>query len=130
MVIGAHYDSAPNTPRERQRHRRRRRAALARAWAGKELARTLRFVLFVNEEPPWFQTEAMGSWVYAKRCRERKEDIVAMLSLETIGYFSDEKGTKSIRFHSTASTRTPATSSLRGKRRVGPAHLAHRGLIP
>jgi hypothetical protein len=32
----------------------------------------------------------MGSWVYAKRCRQRQENVVAMLSLETIGYFTDE----------------------------------------
>ncbi len=33
----------------------------------------------------------MGSWVYVKRCRQRDENIVAMLSLETIGYYSDVK---------------------------------------
>jgi len=36
----------------------------------------------------------MGSVVYAKRCKEGKENIVAMLSLETIGYYSDEKGSQ------------------------------------
>jgi len=46
-------------------------------------------VAFVNEEPPYFQTEQMGSWVYARRCHERNEKITAMLSLETIGYYSD-----------------------------------------
>ncbi|MCE9525834.1 MAG: M28 family peptidase, partial [Planctomycetales bacterium] len=49
---------------------------------------------FVNEEQPWFQSEDMGSYVYARRCKERKENIVAMLSLETIGYYSDEKGSQ------------------------------------
>jgi hypothetical protein len=32
----------------------------------------------------------MGSLVYARKCRERGDDVVAMLSLETIGYYSDE----------------------------------------
>jgi Zn-dependent M28 family amino/carboxypeptidase len=36
----------------------------------------------------------MGSFVYARRCRERKENVVAMLSLETIGYYTDEKGSQ------------------------------------
>ena len=31
----------------------------------------IRFVAFVNEEPPFFMTDLMGSRVYARRCRER-----------------------------------------------------------
>ena len=92
VVIGAHYDSVIGAPGANDNGSGVAGVlALARAFTGKKTARTLRFVFFVNEEPPWFQTEAMGSLVYAKRCRERKENIVAMLSLETIGYFSDEK---------------------------------------
>src|SRR5205085_8749170 len=48
----------------------------------------------VNEEPPFFQTPQMGSFVYAGRCRERNEQIIAMISLETIGFFSDESGSQ------------------------------------
>ncbi len=44
---------------------------------------------FVNEEPPYFQSAQMGSWVYAKACHDRDENVVAMISLETIGYYSD-----------------------------------------
>jgi Zn-dependent M28 family amino/carboxypeptidase len=36
----------------------------------------------------------MGSWVYARRCRERGEKVTAMLSLETIGYYSDQPGSQ------------------------------------
>ncbi len=68
--------------------------ALARTFANRQTARTLRFVFFVNEEPPFFQYEEMGSWVYAKRSRERNENIVAMFSLETIGYYSDRPGSQ------------------------------------
>jgi hypothetical protein len=49
----------------------------------------LRFVAFVNEEPPYFLSGEMGSQVYARRCKERGGKISAMISLETIGYFSD-----------------------------------------
>jgi Zn-dependent M28 family amino/carboxypeptidase len=69
--------------------------ALARRFAGKPCARTLRFVAFVNEEPGHFQTELMGSWVYARRCKERGDRIAAMVSLETIGCFFHEPGTQS-----------------------------------
>jgi Zn-dependent M28 family amino/carboxypeptidase len=51
--------------------------------------KTLRFVAFVNEEPPYFLSGEMGSQVYARRCKERGDKISAMISLETIGYFSD-----------------------------------------
>src|SRR5262249_21271394 len=46
------------------------------------------------EEPPYFQTPAMGSAVYARRCRERGEKVVAMLGLETIGYYTDRPGSQ------------------------------------
>jgi hypothetical protein len=62
---------------------------LARRFAGRQFAKTIRFVAFVNEEPPYFQTSEMGSLVYAGRCKQRGEHISAMISLETIGYFSD-----------------------------------------
>jgi hypothetical protein len=68
--------------------------ALARRFAGKPCGQTLRFVAFVNEEPPYFQTEEMGSFVYAKRCQERGDRIVGMISLETIAYFSDAPGSQ------------------------------------
>jgi Zn-dependent M28 family amino/carboxypeptidase len=54
----------------------------------------VRFVAFVNEEPPFFKSEAMGSLRYARRSRERGENIVAMVSLETIGYYSDRAGSQ------------------------------------
>ena len=51
---------------------------------------TLRFVAFVNTgSHPYFLSGEMGSLVYARRCKERGDKISAMISLETIGYFSD-----------------------------------------
>jgi len=99
LVIGAHYDSAMGCPGANDNGSGV--AALleiARLLAGKRLERTVRFVAFVNEEPPFFQTEAMGSLVYARRCKQRNEAIVAMLSLETIGYYTDAKGSQQYPF--------------------------------
>ncbi len=39
-------------------------------------------------------TPNMGSVVYAKKCRQNQENIVAMLSLETIAYYSDKLGSQ------------------------------------
>ena len=95
VIIGGHYDSVAGCPGANDNGSGTAATlALARTFAKKKPARTLRFVLFVNEEPPWFQTKDMGSLVYAKRCKERTENITAMLSLETIGYYSDEKGSQ------------------------------------
>jgi Zn-dependent M28 family amino/carboxypeptidase len=67
---------------------------LAQRLSGRPPPRTIRFVAFVNEEPPFFQTRDMGSAVYATAARARGDRIVAMLSLETMGYYSDEKGSQ------------------------------------
>jgi hypothetical protein len=95
VVIGGHYDTAGSTPGANDNASGVAAALeLARLFAGRRLLRTLRFVAFVNEEPPYFQTAAMGSFVYARACRERGDKVVAMLSLETMGYYSDEAGSQ------------------------------------
>ena len=92
VVIGAHYDSLEGTPGANDNATGvAALLALARAFIHKKPVRTLRFVAFTNEEPPYFQSDNMGSFVYARRCRERKENVVAMLSLETIGYYTDDE---------------------------------------
>jgi len=99
VIIGGHYDSVAGSPGANDNSTGAAAILeLAGAFAGKKTARTLRFVEFVNEEPPFFQTNDMGSVVYAKRCRDRQEKIVAMLSLETIGYYSNESGSQKYTF--------------------------------
>jgi Zn-dependent M28 family amino/carboxypeptidase len=95
VVIGAHYDSVVNCPGANDNASGAAGLlALARSLANAKPARTLRFVAFVNEEPPHFRTNEMGSRVYARRCRERNETVTAMLSLETIGCFTDAPNTQ------------------------------------
>jgi Zn-dependent M28 family amino/carboxypeptidase len=90
IVVGAHYDSVIGSPGADDNATGVAAVIeLARAFAGKSSKRTVRFVAFANEEPPHFATPEMGSFQYAQRCKERGENIVAMLSLETIGYFTD-----------------------------------------
>jgi hypothetical protein len=96
VLVGAHYDSVFGAPGANDNGSGvAGMLALARRFAGKPTHRTLRFVAFTNEEPGYFQTEEMGSLVYAHRCRARKDQITAMISLETIGYFSDAPGSQS-----------------------------------
>jgi Iap family predicted aminopeptidase len=89
VVIGGHYDSVYGSPGANDNATGTAAVlALAHRFQDTKPARTLRFVAFVNEEPPYSYSTAMGSVMYAKRCRSRNEKIVAMLSLETIGYYS------------------------------------------
>jgi len=91
VLVGAHYDSVIGTPGANDNGSGvAALLVLARRLARAPQPRTLRFAAFANEEPPYFQTDKMGSWVYARRCAQRGERIVAMLSLETIGYYSEE----------------------------------------
>jgi Zn-dependent M28 family amino/carboxypeptidase len=89
VIVNAHYDSVSGSPGAND-NASGVAALLELARNFKDLGpkRTLRFVAFVNEEPPYFQTEEMGSRVYARRSRERGENLVAMISIETIGYYS------------------------------------------
>jgi Peptidase family M28 len=90
VVVGAHYDSVLGAPGANDNGSGvAALLALARRFANKRPNLTLRFVAFVNEEPPYFQTAQMGSLVYASRCKGRGDQISAMISIETIGYFSD-----------------------------------------
>ena len=97
IVVGAHYDSVLGSPGANDN--------ASGTAAVLELARLLhdldgrsgkriRLVLFVNEEPPYFKTEAMGSLNYARALAQRDERVVAMYSLETIGFYSREPGSQ------------------------------------
>ncbi len=91
VVVGAHYDTAGHTPgADDNASGVAGVLELARLMADAEPARTVRFVLFANEEAPYFHTKAMGSRVYAKRARKRGEPIVVMFSLEMLGFYSTE----------------------------------------
>lgn len=96
VVVGAHYDSVFGTPGANDNGSGvALLLEISRALKPRSLSRTVRFVAFVNEEPPYFFTEQMGSRVHARRARQRGDNIVAMLSLETLGYYANAPGTQS-----------------------------------
>ncbi len=95
IVVGAHYDTITHTPgADDNASGVAAVLALAEAFAGSPQGRTIRFVAFTNEEPPWFQTPDMGSYRYAAELKRKNVRVVAMLSLESIGYFSDRPGSQ------------------------------------
>ena len=91
LVLGAHYDSIPETPgADDNASAVAVLIEAARLLQGRHGQRTIRFVAFACEEPPHFHTDTMGSQVYARRCRMRSERVLGMLCLEMVGYFTDE----------------------------------------
>ena len=93
VLIGSHYDSVLGSPGANDNGSGvAAMLELSLHIATHKPARTVRFVAFVNEEPPFFKTDDMGSRVYASMVRARGDDIYAMLCLETIGFYSDEPG--------------------------------------
>jgi len=100
IVTGAHYDSVPGSPGANDNASAvAALLELSRFCSGNvPVARMLRFVAFVNEEPPFFKTPQQGSRVYARACRERGDDVRAMISLETMGWFSDAPGSQKYPF--------------------------------
>jgi len=95
VLIGAHYDSVLGSPGANDNATGvAALLELARMFVGREVSRTVRFAAFANEEPPFCFTRDMGSRVYARQARRDGERIVAMFSLETIGYYSDANGSQ------------------------------------
>lgn len=91
IILGAHYDTVEGSPGADDNA-----SAVAglleiyRLASKFKFRKTIRFVAFTLEEPPYFQTEEMGSMVHASGCKSRKEKIELMVCLEMIGY-ADKK---------------------------------------
>jgi Zn-dependent M28 family amino/carboxypeptidase len=95
VILGAHYDSVRGTVGANDNASGvAALLAIARRLKGEPPDRTLRFVAFANEEPPYFHTPHMGSMVYATACRQRGDDIVAVIVLDGLGCYHDEPGTQ------------------------------------
>jgi Zn-dependent M28 family amino/carboxypeptidase len=95
VIVGAHYDSVMGSPgADDNASGVAALLELARLVFGLDLKKTIRFIAFTNEEPPFFQTDQMGSRVYVKELRAKKEKISSMVCLESIGYYSQEKNSQ------------------------------------
>jgi len=99
IIISAQYDTLPDSPGANNNG-----SGMAILFQLSHLLkmhtpdRTLRLLNFVNEEDPFFGTEKMGSFQYAKRCRQQEEDIHVMLSLDAMGIYKNEPGSQKLPF--------------------------------
>ncbi|MEL6108676.1 MAG: M28 family metallopeptidase [Planctomycetota bacterium] len=97
MILGAHYDTVSITPGADDNASAvavlLETSRMLREISGQ---RTMRFVAFACEEPPYFNFDAMGSQTHAQRCRERGDKVMGMLCLEMVGYFRDDAGSQKV----------------------------------
>jgi len=90
IIVGAHYDTCFNPGADDNASAVAGLLELARFTYDKQTQRSIKFIAFVNEEPPFFKTERMGSRVYARAAKARADKIKAVLILEMIGYYPDK----------------------------------------
>ena len=92
IIIGAHYDTVLDSPgADDNATGIAGLLALIRLLHHYDSHRTLRFVAFTLEEPPFFATEQMGSYVHARSCKDQDENIVAMIALEMLGFYTEKR---------------------------------------
>jgi Zn-dependent M28 family amino/carboxypeptidase len=95
VVVGAHYDSADGLPgADDNASGVAATLELARLFAEHPPAGQVELVFWSLEEPPWFREPEMGSAHHADALAAAKVDVRAVLSLETIGYYSDAEGSQ------------------------------------
>jgi hypothetical protein len=95
LIIGAHYDVAGSQPgADDNASGVAGLLELARMLDGVELNYRIDFVAFTLEEPPFFGTKFMGSYIHAQSLAENKVPVKGMVCLEMIGFFNDKKGSQ------------------------------------
>lgn len=87
LVLGAHYDTVLGTPgADDNASGVAALLELARVLRPVRMRRTIRYVAFTHEEPPYFYTDMMGSRQYARHLKDQREPIAGMISLEMLGF--------------------------------------------
>ncbi len=94
-IIGAHYDSHKDTPgADDNASGVAGLIELAYLFGKQTPDRAIELVAFTLEEPPFFATTQMGSYVHAQSLAVTNTAVEGMIALEMIGYFSDEFGSQ------------------------------------
>ncbi len=96
IIVGAHYDVCGNQEgADDNASGVVGLLELARMLQGQKLNQRIDLVAYTLEEPPFFRTEYMGSYIHAKSLAENNVEVAGMIALEMIGYFKNEKKTQS-----------------------------------
>ncbi|MBI2103630.1 M28 family peptidase [Candidatus Woesebacteria bacterium] len=100
VVVGAHYDAHLSSGVAADDNASGVAGLIELARLIKEnetdLQNQIELVAYNFEEPPYFRTENMGSYIHAKSLKDEKVELKYMISLEMIGYFSDQANSQKI----------------------------------
>ncbi len=95
IIVGAHYDACLDQEgADDNASGVCGLIELARLLKNENLKYRIDFVAYTNEEPPFFGTNEMGSYVHAKSLADSSIKVKGMICLEMIGYYSDEPGSQ------------------------------------
>lgn len=95
IIIGAHYDVCGNSDgADDNASGIVGLLELARLLSKEKLHYRIDFVAYTLEEPPFFRTEQMGSYIHAKSLFDKKIDVKGMICLESIGYFNENENSQ------------------------------------
>ncbi len=95
IIVGAHYDVCDRQPgADDNASGIVGLLELARLLKGQPLTCRIDLVAYSLEEPPYFRTELMGSYIHAESLAKQKVPVLGMVCLEMIGYFKDEPHTQ------------------------------------
>ncbi len=90
IIIGAHYDVCGNQAgADDNASGVAGLLELARLLKSQTLKYRIDFVAYSLEEPPYFKTQNMGSYIHARYLADNKISVQGMICLEMIGYFTD-----------------------------------------
>ncbi len=99
LIVGAHYDSVAESPgADDNASGVAVLLELARRMQPRQqqLGFAVEFVAFTLEEPPFFRSEQMGSALHVRRLQEQRVSIVGMISIESVGFFSNSPGSQTL----------------------------------
>ncbi len=92
IIVGAHYDVCGDQQgADDNATGTTALLEISRLLKGKKLNYRVDLVAYTLEEPPFFRTENMGSYVHAKYLKDTKIYVLGMVCVEMIGYFNDEE---------------------------------------
>ncbi len=95
VIVGAHYDVCGNqTGADDNASGVTGLLELSRLLKKDTLKYRIDFVAYSLEEPPFFRTENMGSYIHAKYIHDNNIPVRGMICLEMIGYFSDKENSQ------------------------------------
>ncbi len=97
LIVGAHYDVCDDQPGADDNASGVAgllESARLIAENKPELDYRIDFVAFCLEEPPFFASHSMGSYIHAKSLNENNIEVLGMICYEMIGYFSDLPGSQ------------------------------------